>query len=88
MVYKLNFPSIAEKLITDLIKRYSIEYKGGDFIKIEHSGFDILIVHEVDAFKEVFAAKGKAVMYVRYYGYADINSLIESTAYKMDLVSN
>ncbi|MTI56633.1 DUF2812 domain-containing protein [Geosporobacter ferrireducens] len=88
MVYKLNFPSIAEKLITDLIKRYSIEYKGGDFIKIEHTGFDILIVHEVDAFKEVFAAKGKAVMYVRYYGYADINSLIESTAYKIDLVSN
>jgi hypothetical protein len=38
--------------------------------------------------KEVFAFKGKAVMHVRYYGYADINSVIENTAEKISLISD
>jgi hypothetical protein len=84
-VYQLNIPSMAESLISDLIKRYSIKYRGGDFIEIEHTDFDILIIHEVDEFKEVFASKGKVVMYIRYYGYIDINSVIKNTAYKINL---
>ena len=37
--------------------------------------------------KEVFASKGKAVIHVRYYGYADINSVIENIENKIDLIS-
>ena len=42
----------------------------------------LLIVYEVDDFKEVFASEGKVVMHVRYFGYADINTIIESTGHK------
>ncbi|WNF36810.1 DUF2812 domain-containing protein [Bacillaceae bacterium IKA-2] len=87
-VYQLSLPSIAESLISDLIKRYGLAYRGGDFIEIEHTYFDILIVHEVDEFKEVFAAKGKAVMHVRYHGYAKIDSIIGATAEKITLISD
>ena len=52
----VSLPSIAESLISVLIKRYGLAYRGGDFIEIEHTDFDILIVHEVDEFKEVFAS--------------------------------
>lgn len=85
-VYQLRFPSMAENLISDLIKRYSLEHKGGEFVETKHTDFDILIVHEVDGFKEVFASKGKAVMHLSYYGYADLDLLIKNTAEKMVLV--
>jgi len=55
-VYKLRFPSMAENLISDLIKRYSLKHRGGEFVETKHTDFDILIVHEVDGFKEVFAS--------------------------------
>lgn len=87
-VYQLNIPSLAGNLISELIERYSIKYRGGDFIELEHTDFDILIIHEVDEFKEVFASKGKVVMYIRYYGYVDINSVIKNTEYKINLNSN
>lgn len=87
-VYQLSFPSAAESLISGLIKRYGLAYRGGDFIEIEHTDFDILIVHEVDEFKEVFASKGRAVMHITYYGYADIDSIISATAEKITLISD
>lgn len=31
----------------------------------------------MDGFKEVFASKGKAVMHVRYYGYADLDTFVK-----------
>lgn len=74
-IYQLSLPSIVESLISDLVKRYGLVYRGGDFIEIAHSSFDRLIVHEADGFKEVFASKRKAVMHVRYYGYADLGSM-------------
>jgi len=87
-VYQLSFPSTAESLISGLIERYGLAYRGGDFIEIEHTDFDILIVHEVDEFKEVFASKGRVVMHVTYYGYADIDSIISATAEKITLISD
>ncbi len=87
-VYQLSVPAMADNLISDIIKRYSYEYSKGDFVEIEHPDFDLLIVHERDESKEVFAAKGKAVMHVRYHGYADINSVIENIEKKINLVSN
>lgn len=50
------------------------------------SNFDLLIVHEEEAMKEVFASKGKAVIHVRYYGYGDINSIIENIEEKIEII--
>lgn len=75
-------------VLSDLIKRYGEKFNGGEFLEIEHSSFDKLIVHEVEYSKEVFAYKGKAVIYVRYYGYADTDSVISATAEKITLISD
>jgi len=87
-VYKLDLPYMNEGVLSDLIERYGMKYEGGDFIEMKHTYFDKLIVHQVAESKEVFASKGKAVMYVRYHGYADTNSIIEATVVKMELISD
>lgn len=85
-VYKIIFPSMSENLVDDLIERYVF---GGNekLLRLEHSGFDLLIVKEDDEKKEIFAAKGKGVMYVRYYGYADMKSLIENVAQQINTIA-
>lgn len=85
--YQLRIPAMADNLISDLIKRYRYEDSKEDFIETEHPDLDLLIVLDKKETKDVFASKGKAVMHVRYYGYADINSLIENTVEKMNLPS-
>jgi hypothetical protein len=86
-VYQLTIPALADNLITDLIERYRYEDSIEDYIETEHPDLDLLIVHEKKEKKEVFAFKGKAVMYVRYYGYAHINSIIENLLEKINLIS-
>ncbi len=85
-VYQLRIPTLADNLISDLIERYRFEDSREDFVKTEHPALDNLIVHEKEEMKEVFASKGKAVMYVRYHGYADINSVIQNTVEKINLM--
>jgi hypothetical protein len=85
-VYQLSVPGMADNLISDLIKRYRYENSGDDYVKTKHPDFDLLIVHEEEEKKEVFASKGKAVIYVRYYGYANINSIIENIENKIELI--
>ena len=87
MVYQLSVPALADNLIADLIKRYNYEYSVDDFVETKHADLNLLIVHEEDDFKEVFASKGKAVIYVRYYGYADINPVIENIVDKIKLIA-
>ena len=87
MVYQLRVPALADNLIADLIKRYNYEYSVDDFVETKHADLNLLIVHEEDDFKEVFASKGKAVIYVRYYGYADINPVIENIVDKIKLIA-
>ena len=86
-VYQLRTPSLINHLLADLIKRFNYEYSTEDFIETKHPDFDRLIIHEDDEQKEVFAAKGKAVMYVRYHGYSDIKTVIENTAEKIQMIS-
>lgn len=86
-VYQLRMASLAEGLVKDLIERYSLAYRGGEYIRLENPNFDILMVCEEELYKEVFAAKGKGVMYVRYYGYAELEVVIENTAKKIDLLA-
>lgn len=86
-VYQLVVPTIADNLISDLIKRYKYQYSLEDFIERNHPEFDLLIIHEEEAFKEVFASKGKAVIYVRYFGYANVNSIIDNIVEKIHIIS-
>lgn len=85
-VYQLSVSAMADNLISDLIKR-RYEISGEDFVEAKHSEFDRLIVHEEDDSKIVFASIGKAVIHVHYYGYADLNSVIENIVEKMELIS-
>ncbi len=87
--YKINFPYMNEGVLSDLINRYGEKYKGEVYVEMEHPDFDKLIVHEGDYdTKEVFAAKGKGVIYIRYHGNAPINSIIEAIAEKIKLISD
>jgi hypothetical protein len=86
-IYQLSIPSMTDNLISDLIKRYRYENSIEDFVKIKNSSFDILIVHKEEEMKEVFASKGNTVMYVRYHGNADINSVIGSIEKKIKIQS-
>ena len=87
-VFQLSVPAMADNLISDLIKRYRYEDSDEDFVETKHPDLDLLIVHEKEDSKEVFASKGKAVIHVRYYGYADTNSVIENMVEKITLISD
>ena len=87
-MYKLRFSSMSEALLTDLIKYYSILDGAEELKEIEHPSFDKLLVYEGEHNKELFAVKGEGVICIRYYGYADVNSLIEATAEKISLIAN
>ena len=86
-VYQLMIPAMADDLVSDLIERYSYENTQEEFEEKKHPDLDQLIVHLEENTKEVFAAKGKTVMHVRYHGYADINSVIENVVEKMTALS-
>lgn len=86
-VYRLSIPALADNLIYDLIDRYRYEDSREEFMGTEHPEFDLLILHEEEAMKEVFASKGKAVMHVRYYGYADIQAVLENIEEKIPLIA-
>lgn len=87
MVFQLSIPAITDELLYDLVKRYQYENLREDFIETKHPDFDRLIFHEKDEMKEVFASKGKAVFYVRYFGNAEMSSVIESIDKKIDIIS-
>ncbi|SMB85843.1 hypothetical protein SAMN00017405_1681 [Desulfonispora thiosulfatigenes DSM 11270] len=86
-VYQLRYEFLTEGLISDLIKRYGAWYDGGEFKEIEHPDLDLLIVHEREAAVEIFAGKGKGVIYLRYYGFAEQEKIIENIAQKIFLPS-
>lgn len=85
-VYQLSFPGLADNLIGDLIKRYRFEERDEDFVEKMHPNFDLLIVYEEKESKKVFASKGKAVIYVHYFGYADINRVVENIEKKIEMI--
>ncbi|SEN98107.1 Protein of unknown function [Mesobacillus persicus] len=83
-VFQLRFQSMADSLVSDLIKRYGFPFSQEDFVETKHPSFDQLIVHEEEHRKDVIAAKGKAVIHVQYFGYADIDSVIKNIEEKME----
>jgi len=85
--YQLTIPALSDNMISELIEKYKYDYEE-DFVEIDHQELDLLIVYVQEDLKQVFASKGKAVMYVRYFGYADINSVIENTVERITLISD
>jgi len=87
-IFQLRITGLTDNLIDDLISRERFTYSREDYVQIKHSDFDLLIVHEDPEFslKEVFASRGNIVMYVRYWGYADVNTLIENVDGKIALM--
>jgi len=88
-VYKIIFPSMNKKLVRDLVERYGMFEESEKLLELEHSSFDLLIVKEEDdETKEIFAAKGKGVMYVSYYGYGEMDSLIKNVEEQISLIAD
>ena len=86
-VYELTFQAFASPLVADLIKWHSYGDETERYVEINHAEFDQLIVYEEAEKKELFASKGKVVMYIRYYGYAEMESIIENAAQKIRLLA-
>lgn len=84
--YKLRFPAMADNLISDLIERNRYEHTQEEYVEKKHPHLDRLIVHVEDDMNEVIASKGNSVMYVRYHGYADVNSVIENLIKKITII--
>lgn len=84
--YKLRFPAMADNLISDLIERNRYEHTQEEYVEKKHPHLDRLIVHVEDDMNEVIASKGNSVMYIRYHGYADVNSVIENLIKKITII--
>ncbi|MFJ7936581.1 DUF2812 domain-containing protein [Sporosarcina sp. NPDC096371] len=82
-VYRLNFPSLSEKLLADLVRRYIYE---GEAMELESDVFDSLFIHEEEGSKDIFAAKGKGIIYVAYYGYADTAIILQQIEEQLALI--
>ncbi|MEK4085430.1 hypothetical protein [Psychrobacillus sp. FSL K6-1415] len=85
-VYKIIFPSMSENLVDDLIEWHGMFEGKEKLLKVEHSSFNHLIIKEDDETKEIFAAKGKGVMYVRYHGYAEMDILLKNVEQQIRLI--
>lgn len=87
LVYQLRFPSMKEGLITDLIAKNELFFTGANVKRLESDFFDVLITRENDGFKEVFAGKGKGVMYVSYFGEREVATVLDIVAKKIGLIA-
>jgi hypothetical protein len=85
-IYDLRFSKLAIGLIDDLIERSIFIEDPSEYIEHQHLKFDKLIVYEPTILsKQIFAAKGKRVMVVRYYGFANLERIIEQMALKINM---
>ncbi|WP_206459577.1 DUF2812 domain-containing protein [Anaerovorax sp. IOR16] len=80
----LHFKILAVPLAKEWISYYGrpeeLAYEGERFVNQEDERFDFLSVHESDASLQICAVKEKKVMFVRYYGYADTQNVINAIA--------
>lgn len=76
--YKLRFPGMADGLLQDLMKRYLYEENQKlQLQRIESNVFDHLYVMEDEEEKQIFASRSNKVFYIRYYGYATADRILE-----------
>lgn len=87
-VYQLTIPALTDGLITDLVKWNQFDENKQDYMEVNHPNLERLVVYEEEEIKEVFASKGKGVIYVRYHGEADMHSIVDEIERKMLLISD
>ncbi|WHT49420.1 hypothetical protein QNH10_07735 [Sporosarcina thermotolerans] len=78
---------MADSLIADLVKWYQFDENKEDYVEMNHPNLDRLIVYEEADMKKIFASKGKGVIFVRYYGDADTNTIVDEIEKKIMLIS-
>lgn len=84
--YKLTYAGMADGLINDLTKRYL--FRGDEKLQaIAHSGFDNLYIANSANEKQIFASLGKNVIYIRYYGYSDIDRIVALASKKLSEIN-
>ncbi|MFJ7666618.1 DUF2812 domain-containing protein [Lysinibacillus sp. NPDC097195] len=88
LVYQLRVAALKKYLMHDLIKKYSYGEDQTDFIAMNHPQLDYLLVKDEMISKEVLVAHLHTVMYVRYYGEADLHTLIDNIVEKISLLSD
>ncbi len=81
-VYELRINRLVEPLVQDLIKWNSFDTKV--FNKDQHASLNHLYIYEEEMYREVIAAKGNVVTYVRYYGNVTTDVLINKVADKLN----
>lgn len=86
-VYQLTISAMTDGLITDLVKWHQFDGNKEDYVEINHQSFERLVVYEEVGMKQIFASKGKGVIYVRYHGEADIYAIVDEIERKMMLIS-
>ncbi len=76
-LFQLRWAFLSKPLVDDLAKWYS--YEGTlSFNQVQHDYFDKLVIQEEDGSKQIIASKGKVVMHIRYYGYSELDVLLEN----------
>ena len=84
--YKLAIPKMSQGVFNGLIKKSKV-YSDGEFIEIDNSNFEGLVINKDERLTEVFAYKGYGVIRVGYIGQADLNNIIKAIENKIDLIS-
>lgn len=87
-IYNLTFQAFAKPLLSDLMEWHTYGDERESFIERKHPGFDNLITREDEEWKQLVASKDKVVMYIRYYGYAELDVLVENAAQKILLLAD
>ena len=83
-VYELRINRLVEPLVQDLMKRYNFDDDPKVFIKEQHALLNHLYIYEEEMYREVIAAKGNVVTFIRYSGNATTDVLIEKVAEKLN----
>lgn len=83
--YQLAIAAFAPTLLEELMEQHIQPWNHAKLTEISHSSFNRVVLSQADEFAELFAYRGKQVIYIRYYGHADLSERLDSLARTLDL---
>lgn len=86
-MYRLTFPCMAEKTVSELLHKNIETSFAQNRIQTENPGFDELFVYEIAGGYQLFASKGRGVLYLSYYGEADADRVVSAAFNKIRLTA-
>lgn len=66
---------LAKPLVQDLVQWYTYD-ESHQFEEVVHEQFDLLFLRESEGERELVIANGNDVMFIRYFGYAELEELV------------